>query len=176
MDEHVLAGGALDETITLCPVKPLYCPLLSHSTAPFAFSRRIKSSLLAKPPCDREHPLKEERTRSRFYAKTKTAPTEKAPSSLAVLNHGAGTAELDEARISTAGHRNVNLLCSPSLPGILATKLRIISECLSFGKRQFAQRWLAVIFGRGAGSPSWGDSYRAAGVDWAGSKVSHVSA
>src|SRR4029077_17830340 len=30
MDEHVLAGGALDKAITLCSVKPLHSSLLSH--------------------------------------------------------------------------------------------------------------------------------------------------
>jgi hypothetical protein len=30
MDEYVLSRGALDETITLGPVEPLYCTFLSH--------------------------------------------------------------------------------------------------------------------------------------------------
>ena len=30
MNEYVLPGGALDESISLGPVEPLYCALLSH--------------------------------------------------------------------------------------------------------------------------------------------------
>jgi hypothetical protein len=36
MDKHVLASGALDKSITLCSVKPLYSSLLSHRETPFA--------------------------------------------------------------------------------------------------------------------------------------------
>jgi hypothetical protein len=36
MDEDVLASGALDKSITLCSVKPLYSSLLSHRETPFA--------------------------------------------------------------------------------------------------------------------------------------------
>jgi hypothetical protein len=41
MDEHIFAGGALDESIALCSVKPLHSSLLSHRETPFASSRRI---------------------------------------------------------------------------------------------------------------------------------------
>src|SRR5882762_7468528 len=46
MDEHVLAGGALDKAITLCSVKPLHSSLLSHRETPFASSRRIHLAVL----------------------------------------------------------------------------------------------------------------------------------
>ena len=36
MDEHVLAGGALDKAVPLCSVKPLHSSLLSHRETPFA--------------------------------------------------------------------------------------------------------------------------------------------
>src|SRR5215467_10683861 len=36
MYEHVLAGGALDKSITLGSVEPLHCTLLSHRNTPFA--------------------------------------------------------------------------------------------------------------------------------------------
>ena len=36
MDEDVLASGALDKSVTLCSVKPLYGSLLSHRETPFA--------------------------------------------------------------------------------------------------------------------------------------------
>jgi hypothetical protein len=36
MDKNVLASGALDKSITLCSVKPLYSSLLSHRETPFA--------------------------------------------------------------------------------------------------------------------------------------------
>src|SRR5678815_2624113 len=50
MNKYVFTRGALDKSISLCPVKPLYCSLLSHSTAPFAYSRRIHSPRLAEAP------------------------------------------------------------------------------------------------------------------------------
>src|SRR6267154_4282895 len=41
MYENVLPRGALDKTISLRPVEPLYCSLLSHKTPPL--SLRIRS-------------------------------------------------------------------------------------------------------------------------------------
>src|ERR1039457_6047185 len=36
MHEHILAGGALDESVSLRPVEPLHSTLLSHKETPFA--------------------------------------------------------------------------------------------------------------------------------------------
>jgi hypothetical protein len=36
MDKHVLARGALDKSVSLCSVEPLYSSLLSHRETPFA--------------------------------------------------------------------------------------------------------------------------------------------
>jgi hypothetical protein len=36
MHEHILPRGALDKSITLRPVEPLHCPLLSHGSDSFS--------------------------------------------------------------------------------------------------------------------------------------------
>src|SRR5271154_7193350 len=41
MHEHILAGGALDESVSFRPVEPLHSTLLSHKETPFASSLRI---------------------------------------------------------------------------------------------------------------------------------------
>jgi hypothetical protein len=41
MHEDILAGGALDESVSLRPVEPLHSTLLSHKETPFASSLRI---------------------------------------------------------------------------------------------------------------------------------------
>ncbi len=46
MHEYILAGGALDETVSLRPVEPLHSTLLSHKETPFASLRIILAALL----------------------------------------------------------------------------------------------------------------------------------
>src|ERR1700733_7003178 len=41
MHEYILAGGALDKSVSLRPVEPLHSTLLSHKETPFASSLRI---------------------------------------------------------------------------------------------------------------------------------------
>lgn len=36
MYEDVLPGGALDKTVSFCPIEPLHCALLSHKCTPFS--------------------------------------------------------------------------------------------------------------------------------------------
>src|SRR4029453_4887817 len=79
MNKYVFTRGALDKSISLCPVEPLYCSLLSHSTAPFAYSRRIHSPRLPEAPWRSGAPPQFRKNRSRYRAADKTAPTEKAP-------------------------------------------------------------------------------------------------
>ena len=40
MYEHILPRGALDKSISLRPVEPLYCSLLSHGKNSFRFSAK----------------------------------------------------------------------------------------------------------------------------------------
>src|SRR5271169_4596058 len=47
MHEDVFSRGALDESISLRPVEPLYCSLLSHRKTPFPSSLRISSPNLS---------------------------------------------------------------------------------------------------------------------------------
>src|SRR5580658_6955633 len=50
MHEHILAGGALDESVSLRPVEPLHSTLLSHKETPFTSSlRMILPSLVCLP-------------------------------------------------------------------------------------------------------------------------------
>src|SRR5262249_24095512 len=39
MDEHILSGGTLNESISFCTVEPLNCTLLSHSRNSFRLSQ-----------------------------------------------------------------------------------------------------------------------------------------
>jgi hypothetical protein len=48
MDEHILACGALDKSITLCSVKPLYGSLLSHRETPLPF----REEFIPPPPVE----------------------------------------------------------------------------------------------------------------------------
>src|SRR5208282_2935672 len=43
MHEDILAGGALDESVSLRPVEPLHSTLLSHKETPFASSKNYSS-------------------------------------------------------------------------------------------------------------------------------------
>src|SRR5271156_5351770 len=52
MHEDILAGGALDESVSLRPVEPLHSTLLSHKETPFASSLRIiLPPLVCCPAC-----------------------------------------------------------------------------------------------------------------------------
>ena len=52
MHEHILAGGALDESVSLRPVEPLHSTLLSHKETPFTWSKNYSSvSFLFAPIC-----------------------------------------------------------------------------------------------------------------------------
>src|ERR1039458_2643542 len=55
MHEHILARGALDESVSLRPVEPLHSTLLSHKETPFPSSLRIILPSLAGLP-DRGSP------------------------------------------------------------------------------------------------------------------------
>ena len=44
VNENVFTRGPLDEAVSLGPVKPLYCTLLSHLNTPFSHSLKICSS------------------------------------------------------------------------------------------------------------------------------------
>jgi hypothetical protein len=43
MHEYILAGGALDESVSLRPVEPLHSTLLSHKETPFVWSKNYSS-------------------------------------------------------------------------------------------------------------------------------------
>jgi hypothetical protein len=140
MNEHVLTGGALDESISLCPVEPLHCSLLSHGTAPFAFSRRIHSFRLAVLPGDQEHPLKSDGTGSRSYASDKTAPNRKSP----VLPGHPDTMARDSRSPTKREFRLLDTKTSTQLARCLADRNlpaehRIICSASFFGKQDFIE-------------------------------------
>src|SRR5450432_2345158 len=67
MHEDILAGGALDESVSLRPVEPLHSTLLSHKETPFVSSLRIVlPPLLCLPrdtnPDNRQPPRRAVRT------------------------------------------------------------------------------------------------------------------
>ena len=80
MDEHVLASGALDKSISFRPVEPLYCSLLSHR---YSFRLIAKnSSMPALLNSWVGDPLKSRsRTRSRLPRTRKSWPKRKATNS-----------------------------------------------------------------------------------------------
>src|SRR5208337_3734278 len=43
MHEHILARGALDESVSLRPIEPLHSTLFSHKETPFASSKNYSS-------------------------------------------------------------------------------------------------------------------------------------
>src|ERR1039458_3927023 len=79
MHEHILARGALDESVSLRPVEPLHSTLLSHKETPFPSSLRIILPSLAGLP-DRGSPQNSARI---FWLASPcagdSAPTETAP-------------------------------------------------------------------------------------------------
>jgi hypothetical protein len=140
MDEHVLTSGALDKSVTLCPVEPLHCTLLSHGTAPFAFSRRIHSFRLAVLPADQEHPLKSDGTGSRPYASDKTAPNRKS----SILPSHRDTMARDPWSSTKREFRLLDTKTSTQLARCpadrnLPAEQRIICRACFFGKQDFIE-------------------------------------
>ena len=56
--EYVLARGALDKTVPLRPVEPLYCTFLSHGRTPFTIAKNIPRHSRSSPR-SAEAPLKD---------------------------------------------------------------------------------------------------------------------
>ncbi len=115
MNKYVFTRGALDKSISISPALP-------------------------KPPGDREHPLKSERTRSRYCAADKTAPTEKAP----VIPRHPDTVRRESWSPTKREFRLLDTETSTQLARyiadrILAAKHRIICRRLLFGKNDFVQ-------------------------------------
>ena len=79
MYENVLPRGALDKTISLRPVEPLHCSLLSHKTPPL--SLRIRSlDFPIVAPRERSSPLERaSETRLRVSVQKKITPKQKTP-------------------------------------------------------------------------------------------------
>jgi hypothetical protein len=122
MDEHVLTCGALDKSISLCPVEPLHCTLLSHGTAPFAFSRRIHSPRLDVLPWRiGSTPSSQTELGRVFMLRTKPHPTEKAPSSHATLTRW---------REILGARRSANFDCwtQKRQPNLLAASLTVFCQ------------------------------------------------
>jgi hypothetical protein len=75
MYENVLSRGALDKSISLRPVKPLYCSLLSHGKTPFTFVKNCSPDLQYCGPGEPGRPLKENGgTESRPLVPKKSPP------------------------------------------------------------------------------------------------------
>src|SRR5208282_924393 len=60
MYENVLPRGALDESISLRPVEPLHCSLLSHGKTPFSIVKNCSPEFPVCCPGEPERPLKKD--------------------------------------------------------------------------------------------------------------------
>src|ERR1700688_4390232 len=54
--EYIFSRGALDESISLRPVKPLHCTFLSHGKTPFTIAKNILRHSRSSPPVGRKPP------------------------------------------------------------------------------------------------------------------------
>jgi hypothetical protein len=112
MHEHILARGALDESVSFRPVEPLHSTLLSHKETPFPSSLRIILPSLVNLP-DRGSPQDGARI---FWLALPcagdTAPTETAPLHLVeqLPATKCGEAAKTKARFTTANTETSILL------------------------------------------------------------------
>ena len=135
MHEDILAGGALDEPVSLRPVEPLHSPLLSHKVllSPLPNELFLRRFFVCPVPCAltftahaTAQPL--ERTQELLYCRrcggAASLQQKRLPHiSSTVARDEIPRSRVNEGAISDCRHRNVNpVTASPTVSGERSTR------------------------------------------------------